>query len=184
MKVFLVLISIVVLAGGYFWFKPNVDQFFHERRMEQLERKQAEAEAEALIIKAKMVADPSILSECTSRDKTLRTNSVVESDGGTRANVDRTNTIVAAKGRVLLQTEAIVSTAGSIALRINKVTYGAYAPAKETPLANYFAKSVSHRLTCYDVGRLGDASCKISSTITIPEVSEKCAKQMIDRIDF
>ena len=184
MRLILILLSLAAVSAGYFFYKPNIEQFFHERRIAELQRKHEEAKVEAAIIREKITADPNILSECSIGDKTPRTQSLVKSDGGTKANLDKTNTITASKDRVLIQTEASISIAGSVALRINSTSFGIYGPAKGTPLENYFASSVSHRLTCYDVGRLGDASCKTSSTITIPEVSKECAQQMIERIDF
>ncbi len=182
MRLTALVLPILIAAGAAFWFWPSVQQFFHERRMAELHRKHEEAKVQAAIIREKIASDPNILSECSVIDKQPRTDSLVKSDGGTKANLDETNTITANAGRVLIQTEATISSAGSIALRKNQTSFGAYEPANGTPLENYFASSVSHRLTCYDVGRLGDASCKVSSTVTISEVGEKCAQQMIERI--
>ena len=181
----LLIVGIIVTTGiGYFFYKPDIDQFFHVRKMKQLEILHAEARKEAEILREKISADPSVLSECPVTDKTIRTQSLADSDGGTRANLDRTNTIKALPDRVLIQAEAKASKSGSVALRIEEINFDDYAPAKGTPLVNYFASSMSHRLTCYDIGRLGDASCKVVSNIAIPEVSEKCARQMIEKTQF
>lgn len=184
MKNLILILIVIAVGGGYFWFKPDVDQFFHERKMAELARKHEEAKIEAGILREQMISDPTILSECSQADKKPRTKSIEKVDGGTKAHLDETNTIYANAGRVLIQTETSFSNVGTSGKRIEEKSYGSYGPANGTPLENYFASSVSHRLTCKDVGRLGDAHCKVVSTITIPEVSESCAKQMIDRIDL
>lgn len=103
-----------------------------------------------------------------------------DTDGGTRANAKVTAVIQADPGSFIWGPSVSYSNAGSRSARATSANVTPHPSVKDKPILHRLVLSkATFTATCYDVGRLGDASCTATANISGTQYPMGCRDALV-----